>query len=173
MLLAAALLPGETRIDLAACEPHVQDLQRLLSTMGAHIEGMGTHTVFVRGKTTLQGVCHRVAPDYLEAGVFVIAGLVWLSFTKQSSLLTQLNSLLLVQFGTLATFFLPFPFIVGGLMLTKIRSALSEPNVFVGSFIVLAALAGISRGGSVGSQLWSGTSSFLSPFFWPVLLSVL
>ncbi|OGJ56883.1 UDP-N-acetylglucosamine 1-carboxyvinyltransferase [Candidatus Peribacteria bacterium RIFCSPLOWO2_12_FULL_55_15] len=76
VLLAAALLPGETRIDLAACEPHVQDLQRLLSTMGAHIEGMGTHTVFVRGKTTLQGVCHRVAPDYLEAGVFVIAGLV-------------------------------------------------------------------------------------------------
>ncbi len=96
--------------------------------------------------------------------LFAIAGLIWLSFTKQSSLLTQLNSLLLVQFGTLATFFLPFPFIVGGLMLTKIRSALSEPNVFVGSFIILAALAGISRGGSVGSQLWSGTSSFLSPF---------
>lgn len=76
VLMAAALLPGETRIDLAACEPHVQDLQRLLAAMGAHIEGMGTHSVFVRGKTTLQGVHHRVIPDYLEAGVFVIAGLV-------------------------------------------------------------------------------------------------
>ena len=96
--------------------------------------------------------------------LFVIAGLVWLSFTKQSSLLTQLNSLLVVQFGTLATFFLPFPFIVGGLMLTKIRSTLAEPNVFVGSFIVLAAATGLSRGGSIGQQLWSGTSSFLSPF---------
>lgn len=96
--------------------------------------------------------------------LFVIAGLIWLSFTKQSSVLTTLNTLLTTQFGVLATFFLPFPFIVGGLMLTKIRSAISEPNVFVGSFIVLATLAGISRGGSVGLQLWSGTSSFLSPF---------
>ena len=76
ILLAAALLPGETRIDLAACEPHVQDLQRLLSAMGAHIDGMGTHSVFVRGTTALQGVHHKVTPDYLEAGVFVIAGLV-------------------------------------------------------------------------------------------------
>lgn len=76
VLLAAALLPGETHIDLAACEPHVQDLQRLLSTMGAHIEGIGTHSVFVRGKTQLQGAHHRVISDYLEAGVFVIAGLV-------------------------------------------------------------------------------------------------
>lgn len=76
VLLAAALLPGETRIDLAACEPHVQDLQRLLSAMGAHVEGAGTHSVFVHGKTVLRGVHHRVTPDYLEAGVFVIAGLV-------------------------------------------------------------------------------------------------
>lgn len=76
VLLAAALLPGETRIDLAACEPHVQDLQRLLSAMGAHIDGQGTHSVFVRGKAALQGVHHTVIPDYLEAGVFVIAGLV-------------------------------------------------------------------------------------------------
>lgn len=76
VLLAAALLPGETHIDLAACEPHVQDLQRLLSAMGAGIEGIGTHSIFVRGKTALHGVHHRVIPDYLEAGVFVIAGLV-------------------------------------------------------------------------------------------------
>lgn len=76
VLLAAASLPGETRIDLAACEPHVQDLQRLLSAMGVHIEGMGTHSVFVRGTTALRGVHHRVIPDYLEAGVFVIAGLI-------------------------------------------------------------------------------------------------
>ncbi len=76
VLLAAASLPGETRIDLAACEPHVQDLQRLLSAMGAHIEGAGTHNVLVRGRAALHGVQHAVVPDYLEAGVFVIAGLV-------------------------------------------------------------------------------------------------
>lgn len=76
VLLAAALLPGETHIDLAACEPHVQDLQRLLSVMGVHMEGMGTHSVLVRGTTALHGTHHRVTTDYLEAGVFIIAGLV-------------------------------------------------------------------------------------------------
>src|SRR5436190_2042854 len=39
VLMAAALMPGEPRVDLAACEPHVQDLQRLLVSMGAAIEG--------------------------------------------------------------------------------------------------------------------------------------
>lgn len=96
--------------------------------------------------------------------LFVIAGLIWLSFTRQGYLLANLNSLLVSQLGTLASFFLPFPFIVGALMLTKIRSSLSEPHVFVGSFIVLAALGGLSRGGQIGGQLWEATSSFLSPF---------
>lgn len=76
VLLAAALLPGETRIDLAASEPHVQDLQCLLSAMGAHVEGMGAHSVYIRGTTALRGVHHRVTPDYLETGVLLIAGLV-------------------------------------------------------------------------------------------------
>ncbi len=95
--------------------------------------------------------------------LFAIAGLIWLSFTKQGPLLTTLYSLLTTQFGILTTFFLPFPFIVGGLMLTKIRSSLAEPHVFIGSFVVLAALAGLSRGGQLGSQLWQGSSAFLSP----------
>jgi len=95
--------------------------------------------------------------------LFAIAGLIWLSFTKQGPLLTPLYSLLTTQFGIIATFFLPFPFIVGGLMLTKIRSSLAEPHVFIGSFVVLAALAGLSRGGQMGLQLWQGSSSFLSP----------
>ncbi|KKU03055.1 MAG: cell division FtsK/SpoIIIE [Candidatus Amesbacteria bacterium GW2011_GWB1_47_26] len=95
--------------------------------------------------------------------LFAIAGLIWLSFTKQGPLLSTLYSLLTTQFGVLTTFFLPFPFIVGGLMLTKIRSSLAEPHVFIGSFVVLAALAGLSRGGQLGNQLWQGSSSFLSP----------
>ncbi len=95
--------------------------------------------------------------------LFAVAGLIWLSFTRQGSLLSTLYSLLTTQFGILTTFFLPFPFIVGGLMLTKIRSSLAEPHVFIGSFVVLAALAGLSHGGLLGSQLWQGSSSFLSP----------
>ena len=94
--------------------------------------------------------------------LFAIAGLIWLSFTKQGSLLSTLYSLLTNQFGILTTFFLPFPFIVGGLMLTKIRSSLAEPHVFIGSFVILAALSGLSRGGKLGSQLWQGSRAFLS-----------
>ena len=94
--------------------------------------------------------------------LFAIAGLIWLSFTKQGSLLSTLYTLLTTQFGILTTFFLPFPFIVGGLMLTKIRSSLAEPHVFVGSFVILAALSGLSRGGKLGFQLWQGSSTFLS-----------
>lgn len=75
-LMAAALLPGETRIDLAACEPHVQDLERLLVSMGASIEGIGTHTVIVRGTKKLRGTTHTVIPDYLEAGVMALAAIV-------------------------------------------------------------------------------------------------
>lgn len=105
-----------------------------------------------------QTTIHSIAAILL----FSAAGLIWISFARQGSLLTSLNSLLLTQLGTIAVFFLPFPFIVGGLMLTKIKVSLAQPHVFVGSLIVLAAITGLSQGGSVGSQLWQGSSAFLS-----------
>lgn len=75
-ILAAALLPGETRIDIAAAEPHVQAVTRMAQAMGAEVEGIGTHTVTVRGKKDLKPVEVRVPFDYLEAGCFVIAALL-------------------------------------------------------------------------------------------------
>jgi UDP-N-acetylglucosamine 1-carboxyvinyltransferase len=75
-LWAAALLPGETRIDTAAAEPHVQECARMAVAMGAEIEGIGTHSLIVRGRPDLKPVAHRVPFDYLEAGCFVIAALV-------------------------------------------------------------------------------------------------
>jgi UDP-N-acetylglucosamine 1-carboxyvinyltransferase len=75
-ILAAAMLPGETRIDLAAAEPHVQDVIRLVQAMGAEVEGSGSHTLLVRGKRLLHGVEHRVIPDYLEAGALILAAIV-------------------------------------------------------------------------------------------------
>jgi UDP-N-acetylglucosamine 1-carboxyvinyltransferase len=75
-LMAAARLPIETRIDLAAAEPHVQEVCRLVQAMGADVEGIGTHTLFVRGRSELRGVEHRVPFDYLEAGSMVVAALV-------------------------------------------------------------------------------------------------
>ena len=74
--MAAALLQGETRIDMAAGEPHVQDMERFLVEMGAEVDGIGGHTVRVRGSKTLHGTRHRVISDYLEAGVMILAALV-------------------------------------------------------------------------------------------------
>ena len=75
-ILAAALLPGETRIELAAAEPHVQEVERLVAAMGAEGEGIGTHSVTIRGKRNLTCATHTVTTDYLEAGAFVIAAIV-------------------------------------------------------------------------------------------------
>ncbi|MBT3293446.1 UDP-N-acetylglucosamine 1-carboxyvinyltransferase [Candidatus Peregrinibacteria bacterium] len=75
-ILAAALLPGETRIDLAACEPHVREIQKFVESMGAQVEEKGSHTLLVRGTPDLHCVTHRVPFDYLEAGALAIAALV-------------------------------------------------------------------------------------------------
>lgn len=75
-LLAAALLPGTTRIDLAAAEPHVQDVCKMVRAMGAGVEGVGTHTLIVHGTKGLHCTEHTVTFDYLEAGALAIAGLV-------------------------------------------------------------------------------------------------
>jgi len=72
-LMAASLADGETIIDNAAMEPEIGDLARCLVAMGAEIEGIGTRTLRVRGKSTLHGATHRVLPDRIEAGTFAIA----------------------------------------------------------------------------------------------------
>jgi UDP-N-acetylglucosamine 1-carboxyvinyltransferase len=70
-LMAAALTPGETRISNAACEPHVQDLARLLVAMGAKIDGIGSNVMTVRGRDRLGGARHRVCPDHIEVASFM------------------------------------------------------------------------------------------------------
>src|SRR5438309_10592796 len=73
ILLAAVLAEGRTEIFNAAREPHVQDLCRLLSKMGARIEGIGTESLVVDGVHELKGAEHTVIADYLEAGTYAIA----------------------------------------------------------------------------------------------------
>jgi UDP-N-acetylglucosamine 1-carboxyvinyltransferase len=70
-LLAAALTPGITVIGNAACEPHVQDLCRMLSAMGARIEGIGSNVLTVNGQAELGGCTHSVGPDHIEIGSFM------------------------------------------------------------------------------------------------------
>ncbi|HEV2306769.1 MAG TPA: UDP-N-acetylglucosamine 1-carboxyvinyltransferase [Candidatus Acidoferrales bacterium] len=73
VLMAATLAEGETVLTNAAREPEVSDLADLLVKMGAQIQGAGTSTIRVRGVETLHGAVHRVIPDRIEAGTFLIA----------------------------------------------------------------------------------------------------
>lgn len=70
-LMAAALTPGSTRICNAASEPHVQDLARLLTKMGAPVEGIGSNMMTVHGQKTLAGAEHSISPDHIEVGSFM------------------------------------------------------------------------------------------------------
>ena len=70
-LMAAALIPGTTVLGNAACEPHVQDLARMLVKMGADIQGIGSNLITVHGAERLHGCTHRVAPDHIEIGSFM------------------------------------------------------------------------------------------------------
>jgi UDP-N-acetylglucosamine 1-carboxyvinyltransferase len=70
-LMAAALTPGETKISNAACEPHVQDLARLLTRMGAEVDGIGSNVMTISGRDRLGGAEHTISPDHIEVGSFM------------------------------------------------------------------------------------------------------
>ena len=74
LLMAATLAEGETVMENCAREPEVEDLAHLLNKMGAKIEGAGSSTIRVHGVTRLRGAKHRIIPDRIEAGTFIIAG---------------------------------------------------------------------------------------------------
>jgi UDP-N-acetylglucosamine 1-carboxyvinyltransferase len=76
LLMAAVLAEGETLMENCAREPEVTDLAALLTAMGAKIEGAGTSTIRVQGVTRLHGARHKINPDRIEAGTFLIAGAI-------------------------------------------------------------------------------------------------
>ena len=74
LLMAAVLADGQTIMENCAREPEVADLADLLNKMGARVEGAGTSTIRVQGVSRLHGARHRIIPDRIEAGTFIIAG---------------------------------------------------------------------------------------------------
>jgi UDP-N-acetylglucosamine 1-carboxyvinyltransferase len=76
LMMAAALAEGETVMENCACEPEVTDLAALLIEMGARIGGVGTRTLRIKGVERLHGARHRIIPDRIEAGTFLIAGAI-------------------------------------------------------------------------------------------------
>src|SRR5215467_10926220 len=73
LMMAATLAEGETVMENCALEPEVSDLAVLLNKMGAKIQGAGTSTIRIHGVSKLGGARHRIIPDRIEAGTFVIA----------------------------------------------------------------------------------------------------
>jgi UDP-N-acetylglucosamine 1-carboxyvinyltransferase len=70
-VMAAVLADGETILTNTASEPHVQDLCRMLCTMGAHIEGIGSNILRIRGVKKLSGCDFTIGADFMEVGSFI------------------------------------------------------------------------------------------------------
>ena len=76
VMSAASLAAGTTVIESAACEPEIVDLADYLRHMGAKISGDGTPRITIEGVSSLQGATHRIIPDRIEAGTFMIAAAI-------------------------------------------------------------------------------------------------
>lgn len=76
VLCAAVLAKGQTIIESAACEPEIEDLANLLIKMGAKIQGTGSPRLVIDGVDELSGADHRIIPDRIEAGTYVMAAAI-------------------------------------------------------------------------------------------------
>lgn len=71
IIMAAVLAEGTTTIYNAACEPYIQQLCKMLVSMGAKIEGIGSNLLRIEGVEELHGTTHRLLPDMIEVGSFI------------------------------------------------------------------------------------------------------
>jgi UDP-N-acetylglucosamine 1-carboxyvinyltransferase len=73
LMMAACLAEGTTVLENAAREPEVVDLAQCLQAMGARISGAGTEVIRIEGVSALRGAAHRIMPDRIETGTFLVA----------------------------------------------------------------------------------------------------
>jgi UDP-N-acetylglucosamine 1-carboxyvinyltransferase len=71
ILMAAVMAEGETTFYNAACEPYIQQLCKMLNSMGAQITGIGSNMLKIQGVKSLGGCFHRILPDMIEIGSFI------------------------------------------------------------------------------------------------------
>ncbi len=71
IIMAAVLATGRTTIYNAACEPYIQQLCKMLVSMGARINGIGSNLLYIDGVKELGGCIHRILPDMIEIGSFM------------------------------------------------------------------------------------------------------
>ena len=71
IIMASVLAKGTTKIYNAACEPYIQQLSKMLNSMGANITGVGSNLLVIEGVNSLGGCTHRVLPDMIEIGSWI------------------------------------------------------------------------------------------------------
>ncbi len=71
IIMAAVMAKGITTIYNAACEPYIQQLCKMLNSMGAKISGIASNMLFIEGVTELSGMSHTILPDMIEVGSFI------------------------------------------------------------------------------------------------------
>lgn len=76
VMMAASAAKGETVISGAACEPEVIDVANFINSMGSDIKGAGTHTITINGTATFHDTEYMIIPDRIEAGTYIIAGVL-------------------------------------------------------------------------------------------------
>ncbi|MBN1347671.1 MAG: UDP-N-acetylglucosamine 1-carboxyvinyltransferase, partial [Phycisphaerae bacterium] len=76
VMMAAVLAKGRTVIESAACEPEIADLADFLNACGGRITGQGTPRIVIDGVQGLQGCEHRLIPDRIETGTFMVAAAI-------------------------------------------------------------------------------------------------
>ncbi|MAE51210.1 MAG: UDP-N-acetylglucosamine 1-carboxyvinyltransferase [Micavibrio sp.] len=94
LMMAAALANGTTVLANAAREPEIVNLGECLISMGANIQGLGTDTITIEGVEALHGATHRVLPDRIETGTYIIAaGMTGGTLRLQNADLSSLHAL--------------------------------------------------------------------------------
>ena len=71
IIMTAVLASGKTTIYNAACEPYLQQLCKMLNSMGAKITGVGSNLINIEGVKELRGCTHKILPDMIEIGSFI------------------------------------------------------------------------------------------------------
>ena len=71
IIMTAVMAKGQTSIYNAACEPYLQQLCKMLNSMGAKITGVGSNLLYIQGVESLAGCTHRILPDMIEIGSFI------------------------------------------------------------------------------------------------------
>ncbi|KKU80610.1 MAG: cell division FtsK/SpoIIIE [Candidatus Gottesmanbacteria bacterium GW2011_GWA1_47_8] len=86
-----------------------------------------------------------------------------ISFSRQGPILEMINALGSKFFGW-ALLLIPFLFVSGGLLLTKVKWQIARPNVFLGMLLTIVSLTGLTRSGSIGLEVFISISSLITPW---------